>query len=321
MPSDVAMRWTVHYAVAEDDPELIQLFSQVFGHAMPIEQWRWKYAAASVRGVVLRREGKAVAFFGGMPRHCTGPAGRLTAVQNGDVMVLPSERGVFTRQGALHHAATAFFAQFVGPSALYEFAFGFPNERHFRLGIKLGLYADSGRLMELSWSAFANQNSAGAVTSALKITELDSTVKVLWSQMVRSWSRHFIPDRDAARWRARFVMHPIHRYDLLVVRRGLFRKPLCAIVLREHAAHIEWLDYVGPLESVSLGINAARNFASEHGDKPVIAMFTRNIVSVFSESATCVESNICIPVNSRKSNEPRPYLDNLWCMGGDTDFL
>ena len=321
MRSELPLRWTVHCATADDDLELIQLFNEVFGHVMPIERWRWKYAAASVRGVVLKREGRAVAFFGGMPRHCTGPAGSLTAVQNGDVMVLPSERGVFTRHGALYHVVTAYLDQFVGPSALYGFAFGFPNERHFRLGIKLGLYADSGRLMELSWSAATNRSAAGTVTSELKIPQLAATLRVLWPQMIKSWPRYYIPNRDAGRWMARFVSHPVHQYDFLVIRRGLFRKPVCAMVLREHIGHIEWLDYVGPLDSVNLAINAVREFAKQHGNKPVMALFTRSIASTFSESATCVESDICIPVNSCESEEPRPYLNNLWLMGGDTDFL
>ena len=321
MHSQHVMRWSVCRATADDDIELLELFAAVFGHPMPLAQWRWKYASATVRGTFLRREGKAVAFFGGMPRNVTGPAGCVTAVQNGDVMVLASERGVFTRQGALHHAASAFFEQMVGPAAAYEFAFGFPNERHFRLGIKLGLYADSGRLMELSWPALAAPKQYWTVTSPLVSGDLDATLTKLWLRMRKSWPTHFIPNRDAQRWKNRFVEHPVHRYDLLVVRRGFRRKPMCAIVLREHAGHIDWLDYAGPLESVHLAVAGARDFASQRQQKPVIAMFTPNVATAFSSGATSVLSDICIPVNSRPSGESRPYVNNLWCMGGDTDFL
>ncbi len=321
MRSFGAMRWSVHRATAADDPELLDLFEKVFGQPMPLAQWRWKYASAEVRGILLRREGRAIAFFGGMPRSITGPSGQLMAVQNGDVMVLASERAVFTRQGALYHAASSFFEQMVGPGLGYEFAFGFPSERHFRLGIKLGLYTDSERLMELSWPALAAQKQYWSVTCPLGSSELEKSLKALWSQMRRSWPNHFIPNRDPQRWRNRFVEHPVHQYDLLVVRQGFLRKPQCALVLREHAGHIDWLDYVGPLDSARLAVAAARNFASQRMQKPVIAMFTQKVAPAFAEDATSVLSDICIPVNSRASDEPRPYVNNVWCMGGDTDFL
>lgn len=321
MLSYEVMRWSVHRATANDDAELLDLFEKVFGQPMLLAQWRWKYASAEVRGILLRREGKAVAFFGGMPRSVTGPIGQLMAVQNGDVMVLASERAVFTRQGALFHAASAFFEQMVGPGLGYEFAFGFPNERHFRLGIKLGLYTDSDRLMELSWPALAAQKQSWTVTSQLASSELEATLKVLWSKMRKSWPNHLIPNRDAQRWRNRFVEHPVHRYDLLVVRQCLLRKPQCAIVLREHAGHIDWLDYAGPLESAQLAVVAVRDFANQRKQKPVIALFTQKVAPAFADGATSVLSNICIPVNSRVSSESRPYVNNLWCMGGDTDFL
>lgn len=321
MRSNEALRWSVHRSTADDDREVLDLFEKVFGQPMPLEQWQWKYASADVRGILLRREGRAVAFFGGMPRSVTGPVGQLTAVQNGDVMVLPSERAVFTRQGALYQVASAFFEQMVGPGLRYEFAFGFPNERHFRLGIKLGLYAESERLMELSWPALAAQKQYWTVASPLAIGKLEATLRTLWPKMRNSWPNHFIPNRDAQRWSNRFVEHPVHRYDLLVIRQGLLRKPKCAIVLREHAGHIDWLDYAGPIESARLAVAAARDFASQRKQKPVIAMFTQKVALAFADGATSVLSDICVPVNSRVSNEPRRYINNLWCMGGDTDFM
>ena len=321
MSGEQSARWSVHRATADDDDELLNLFEQVFGQPMPLAQWRWKYSESPVRGILLRREKMAVAFFGGMPRSLQGPLGAVAAVQNGDVMVLPSERGVFSRQGALYRAAFAFFEQLVGPGKLYEFAFGFPSERHFRLGVKLDLYQDSGRLVELSWSAKHAETRFLTATSCLEALEIDSVVGNLWPRMQRSWPNHFIPKRDPERWAFRFAAHPVHRYDLLVVHRRFLRKPLCALVLREHAGHIEWLDFVGSAETASLAISVARHFASEHQNKPVMALFSQSIASAFSENATSVLSNICMPVNMRPPHEHRPYVNNLWCMGGDTDFL
>ncbi|MBH2042943.1 MAG: GNAT family N-acetyltransferase [Comamonadaceae bacterium] len=314
-------RWSVHSAGPENDEELLELFQKVFGHDMPISQWRWKYTDASTRGMLLRRGNMAVAFFGGMPRPVHGPSGALTAVQNGDVMVLPGERGVFSRKGALYHVAAAFFEKMVGPSQPYAFAFGFPSGRHFKLGIKLGLYAAAGRMTALTWSALPPAPQRWTTTSKLGTHGLHP-LEPLWIEMRRSWPQHFIPVRDAARWMARFACHPVHHYDLLVVRRRWTGRPLCAIALREHAGHVEWLDYVGSSKSASLAVAAVRRFAGERNNKPVMALFSETMASSFAiDTASSAPSDIYIPVNARPAEESRPYIGQLWLMGGDTDFL
>jgi len=118
-PTAAAPRWTVHPATQEHDEELLVLFAQVFGHEMPLAQWRWKYADAPVRGLILRRGGAAVGFWGGMPRQMASTAGVVSAVQNGDVMVLPGE-SVVGRQGAMRELCSAFLDRFVGPGRTYE---------------------------------------------------------------------------------------------------------------------------------------------------------------------------------------------------------
>lgn len=321
LPERAKGRWTVHPATAENDEELLGLFQQVFGHAMTLSQWRWKYANAPVRGMLLRRGDTAVAFFGGMPRTVKGPIRLWKAVQNGDVMVLPSERGVFSRNGALHHVAAAFFGQLVGPSSSYEFAFGFPNERHFRLGIKLDLYAAAGRMSSLSWTALPPASQQWTKVTLIGDRALDG-VDSLWRDMGKAWPEHFIPERSASHWRARFLNHPTQRYDILLVRRRWTGQPLCALVLREHPAHLDWLDYVGPKAGVALAVATARRFAGERGGKAVMALLSEDIAASFSErAASCVPSDIHIPVNARPMIEDRPYLGRLWLMGGDTDFL
>lgn len=314
-------RWSIHSAQPENDEELLALFQKVFNHDMPIAQWRWKYTEASTRGMLLRRDKTVVAFFGGMPRQVHGPFGMLMAVQNGDVMVLPSERGVFSRKGALHHVAAAFFEKMVGNSHPYEFAFGFPNGRHFKLGIKLGLYAAAGRMMQLTWSALTPTPPRWTIVSKLATNDL-FVLESLWTEMRRSWPRHFIPFRDAARWTTRFACHPVNHYDLLVIRRRWTGKALCAVALKEHDDRVEWLDYVGAEKSASLAVAAVRSYAGERNKKPVMALFSESIASSFTiDTTSSAPSDIYIPVNARPAEESRPYIGQLWLMGGDTDFL
>ncbi len=326
--NQASLRWEVQLAHAQDDPEVLTLFSQIFGHEMSLAQWRWKYAEAPVRGIILRRAGQAVAFFGGMPRTVQVQGEQRLAVQNGDSMVHPSERGVFSRQGALFHCVTAYFSQYVGPGKAFDFAFGFPSDRAFRLGTTLGLYSPADRMMALSWSPLDPGTPLERAGSWLPLKEEPlnarrlSSIAHLWKQMRRDWSTHFLPVRNAARWHYRFLQHPGVHYELVLVRQRFTRRALCALALREHADRVEWLDYVGPRAYTEIAVAAARRFAGKKGNKPLTALFSEGIAADFQAQVTsCGPSGIAIPLNFEAPSSRRPLQGELWLMGADADFL
>jgi hypothetical protein len=324
LPQARGSRWTVHEAREADDPELLALFEEVFGHKMPPEQWRWKYAGAALRGTLLRRGGAVVAFFGGMPRAVQGPEGIHLAVQNGDVMVKPGERGVFTRHGAFYRVTAAFLDRHIGPGRTYEFGIGFPNERHLSLGVKLGLYVPGERMKTISWSPRAGEGRSWWTREATLDAAGLGAGDTLWQAMKRDWTGWFIPVRDAQRWRFRFVEHPSCKYHLVVIRRRLGGRPLAALALREHPGHVEWLDYVGTRGDVPRAVAAARSFAARCGDKPLTALCSESIAAVFAVDAAAVENSaIVIPLRAPEPGwaQPYPWQGRLWLMGGDTDFL
>ena len=314
-------RWTVHSALPESDEELRALFQAVFGHAMSCAQWEWKYQGVALRGTLLRRQGRAVAFFGGMPRRFVHAGQVLEAVQNGDVMVLPDERGVFSRHGAMYHAVDHFVRHYVGPGCAYAFAYGFPSERAFKLGFKLGLYAEAGRMMELRWAPLPAQRHFGWACTPLQAPRL-ADLDVLWRRMQRDWPHLYLPVRDAARWHYRYLQHPTQSYVLLVLRQFLTGRPLAAMALREHPTHCEWLDYVGPQQGIELAVLAVREWVGAKG-KPVTALVSDSVAALFSAQAETVHpSQIQIPVNAPPGQTTAPpWAGRFWFMGGDTDFL
>jgi hypothetical protein len=319
-------RWTVHDALEADDPELLVLFEEVFGHGMSLEQWRWKYAGTALRGTLLRRQGVLVGFFGGMPRPVQGPDRLYTAVQNGDVMVKPGERGVFTRHGAFYCVTAAFLDRYIGPGRRYEFGIGFPNQRHLSLGVKLGLYIQGDRMKTISWSPLPADSRLRWSWSREGKLEADrlGAVDALWRKMRADWTGWFIPVRNAARWRYRFLAHPAQGYELLLITRRLDGAPLAAVALREHPGHVEWLDYVGPRSQVRRAVLAARRFAGAVGAKPLTALCSESIAPLFAADAAAVEeSSIAIPLRVPEPgwHQPYPWQGKLWLMGGDTDFL
>ena len=120
---------------------------------MPPELWCWKYQGLDTLGGLARRHGRAIAFYGAMPRAIHLFGSPATVVQIGDVMVLPEERGILKRQGPFFLAATSFIERFIGYGKTYPFGFGFPSERAYRLAAHLGLYDKVGELKRVSWPA------------------------------------------------------------------------------------------------------------------------------------------------------------------------
>ena len=318
-PAPVA-NWVLHPAYAADDAQVRGLFEQVFGHSMSQAQWRWKYADTPLRGTLLRKQdGEAVAFFGGMSRRFMCQGREYLGVQNGDVMVRPDQRAVFSRRGALYQVAAHFFGHHVGPQADYAFAFGFPSLRHFELGTKLGLYELAGRLLELRWQPRPASRHWGwrwDRVEHLPSAEIDG----LWQQMQASWPSMFLPVRDSARWNYRYLQRPEIQYTLLLVRSRWTRRPLAALALRQHGEHVEWLDYVGAANQIPRAVEAARQFAHAQG-MPLVALVSDAVADAFAiEGCSTQPSPICIPVNASAAAD-KPWLNRLWLMGGDSDFM
>lgn len=329
-PSGALSDWLLHTAHSSQDAQMRALFAQVFGHSISLEEWEWKYLGTDLRGSLLTKasNGDAIAFFGGMPRIFIYQGGRFHAVQNGDVMVRMQERGVFSRKGALYQVANHFFSQHVGENEEYAFAFGFPNQRHFRLGLKLGLYSKAAQMQHMRWSPQAAPWHRSWAIKPIGVHMPLHILDILWQQMQVSWPGHFVPERTAKHWQWRYQQRPGVEYQLLLVCQRLTRRPLAAVALRLHAQHCDWLDYLGPREHLPEAIAAVRAFAHQQ-QRSVHALISDAVASEFREaqpkSLDQSPSEICVPTNAIDATGAvlpgKPWVGRLWLMGGDSDFM
>lgn len=117
----------------EDLPSLGALFSDRFGHGLSPEEWTWKYRAIPGEGrslVAVEESGEVVAHAGALrlpARWQGGEAGIWTLV---DFAGTTRRRGL---RPALVELGRQLLADLPGPADA-PFLFGFPSERHFRLG-------------------------------------------------------------------------------------------------------------------------------------------------------------------------------------------
>lgn len=322
--------WQLHTAYSSQDAQMRALFAQVFGHVISQQEWAWKYRDTDLRGSLLTKasNGDAIAFFGGMPRFFTWQGQSFCAVQNGDVMVRTQERGVFSRKGALYQVANDFFSSHLGENKEYAFAFGFPNARHFQLGLKLGLYGKAAHMQLMRWSPQAALWLRNWTVKEICAPGPFAALDLLWQQMQASWSEHFVPVRTAKHWDWRYRQRPSVDYKLLLVSQRLTGRPLAALAVRLYDKHCDWLDYLGPRESLREAIAAVRAFAHQH-QRPVQALISDAVAQEFSAAQSqgleLAPSGIFVPTNAIDTAgvvEPSmPWVGRLWLMGGDSDFM
>lgn len=315
-------RWQVGWAHKEHETELLKLFQTSFDQTMPVEQWRWKYRNSEPLGSYVKEQGRLVAFYGGMPRRIRLLGEKGTAVQIGDVMVAPRQRRVFTRHGALFLAASTFTEGLVGPDKPYLCGFGFPSERHNRLGEHLGLYGRIGELLEAEWQPLASRQGLTSTVQPLESAQLD-LLQQLWQDMADDLHEKVVLERDKSYIQSRFLQHPTVDYMSLLVRQRFTRKPLGLLILRDRGAEgVELIDMVGALRSFPLLVTTAQRITGKLRRPRLFAWLTDLVADALQETNPQLKDlNLPLPVlRWKQTRDLLDTRDQWWLIGGDTDF-
>jgi hypothetical protein len=315
---NVNKTWHFDWGYPADKTELLSLFLEVFGHEMSPELWRWKYQNLDTLGTLVRRDDRIVAFYGGMPRTIHLLGSPTTAVQIGDVMVHPKERGILTRKGPFFLATTSFLESFVGQHQAFPIAFGFPSERAYRLSVHLGLYDKVGELMQVSWPALQTRPSYKVHLRPLK-PDQGQTVDRLWWQMAEALQDQVVGVRDWDYVQRRYLQHPTLDYQLYQVSSRLTGKSIGIIVLRILDDTIELVDIIAQPRHLSTLVHCLRRLTWSLGKSQAYTWITTQNAALFDGEIT--PTGIVIPHNRWTPGIPASeLLDRWWLMGGDTDF-
>lgn len=307
-----------------DQPAVNQLFSTVFGQTITPEFWRWKYGNGRGDAVGLWQDGQLIAHYGGMLRHIYCDGVMETASQSCDVMVAPSARGGLSRKGPLLLTSATYLEQFVGYGRPCLLAYGFPNDRAYRLPYKLGLYSQPvTQVNELSWKASTSPYRLwGTRPLDMENPEHATIVDNLWETMLQEMGSLAIGIRNAAYWTHRYQHHPLHTYRLLLVRHRFWHTPLAALVVKHDVGRLELLDWVGPIKHSARIIAAGCQCAAESGAGELYLWGSTPVAD--SLSVTCPQIkdlNVQVPTNAWTDGPPISVLEGrLWLTGGDTDF-
>jgi hypothetical protein len=314
--------WRLRWASAHDQDVLLSLFTRAFGQSMPPSLWNWKYAESCRQGIMAHIAGKAVAYYGGIPRPFWLHEKELMAVQICDVMVAPEVRGILTRRGAFAQTAETFLRAQTGPDKPCRLAFGFPTGRAAQLGERLGMYARGDTFFEASWTT----GQATRLPFWLKVEPLHegnlAVLDKLWQGMRQSMGDYVLPRKDAGFFRWRYLEHPLNTYHIYLVSWRGFGKAIGAVVLRDHdvGQGLELMDFVGRPDVFELLLRASLNIAVQTNRQRVFSWMTSRVIAMLpSPSAQFEISGVYIDPPALKEMTGQ-HQDHWWFLGGDTDF-
>lgn len=318
-------KWRIRILEKAQIDDMRSLFRKTFHHDMSRAFWEWKYDDSSARAVGIWEGHQLIAHYGGMGRRILYFGQPQTAVQIGDVMVDSSKRGVLTKKGPIFLMMATFLERYIGYGKPYFIGYGFPNDRHMKLAELLGLYADVGYMVECSWSPHSRLPLWSTRLRLIQKTLTDAEKKAIdscWQRMAADLQGAIIGIRDWRYLEHRYLNHPAHDYQFLIMKNRLSSKVRGIFVLRLVPEGCELVDCVAALSDIPLLITHARRLAGMQGAARLFCRITANFAHLFKVAGGIQHPiNIRIPTNMW-SNGPSAAVikDHWWLMSGDMDF-
>ena len=222
-------------------PAACALFESVFGHSISPQQWHWKYLEGPRLGylnLVIRDEsGTLLGHFGAsvFPGVCRGVS--LPMAHLCDVMVAPGARGGLNPSGVYPRLLVEMQRRLmtIYPGA---FAYGYPGQRPFKLGERLGFY----RRLYVCTEAVVQEPVRRRPRwlgwrVAPNAWDLEFADRI-WSRLRASQNRPTV-ERTGNYLAWRYRDHPRHQYRFWLLRRGFSN--VGWFVTRELSDGYQWI--------------------------------------------------------------------------------
>lgn len=224
-----------------DEHEIQRAFVEVFGVERPLNEWRWKFEQPP-RGsrIVLAfdREGRLACQYAAIVLDVAWFGGTIGAGQIVDVLSR-ARGGLGRRGGPFLRTVETFLDRERGAGGL-SFIFGFPGERHQRLGELGGLYNRTAPVARFECELGRRRGNPGAggrrISEGYDATALD----LLWRRSAERYPAAALRD---SRWFAwRYAARPAADYlQIGVHQRG---RPRAWGVLSVAGGSARWVDLV-----------------------------------------------------------------------------
>ncbi len=192
-----------------DEEGILQLFPLVFQSEMPLAVWQWKYLRGDQRPPVFvaEEDGHIVCHFAAIRQRAVWEGQTALIWDSVDTMCHPRYQG----KGLFRRAIQAFMRELGEKPSL--FIYGFPTERHKRLGELLVGYEPVARVSQVQKilsSSLTQRSSAGVVFDVLPLNW-----DVHWQQLEKQFTLTTCRDHAYLMWR--YLTRPDRRYRIVTI--------------------------------------------------------------------------------------------------------
>ncbi|MFO0985658.1 MAG: GNAT family N-acetyltransferase, partial [Planctomycetota bacterium] len=228
-------RLTVRPFAEADAEAVLDLHNRVFAKARPRTRhhWHWKFRDNPLRAteviLAMRRDGRCVAQYAGIPSACVLNGERCRQSVQSDVAIDPEHRRGLQRTGLIVRMAELYLDRFGGrTNALLD---GFPEPPLLRVGVRLLKFEVLRDVSFLVREASIPLVGAARGVSARRVPRFGAAVDALWERAKATITTATI--RDAAYLNWRYADHPDVEHLLLEVSDDRSGELLGIAVLRE----------------------------------------------------------------------------------------
>lgn len=242
-------------ARVEDEAGILRLFSLVFRSEMSPAVWRWKYLRGepALSAFVAEENGEIVCHYGTIRQRVSWQGQEHDAWDVIDVMAHPRQQG----RGLFRQTVQTFMREVCERQGL--FLYGFPTERHKRLGELLVGYEPVARVHKV-FKSLIEGGSAGPLTDIV-YDVLPLNWDTYWPQVQEQFV--ILTRRDRAYLSWRYLARPNRRYRSVTIPAA----PALAIVGVESGT-ARLMEFLVPAQDESLAqqlLAGAEQVAREEG--------------------------------------------------------
>jgi len=298
-----------------------KLFMETFDNPMTNEFWNWKYGNNKGEAIVAISNNEVIAHYGGIKRDILYFGQKEKAIQVCDVMVNISSRGNL-QKGVFFSMATKFLDNFIGFNSPSLLGYGFPNQRLTKLANKLNIYQKVGKIIELKFKPFENNNIFFTMENFDYSDKHIQIINTIWQKIKTEYKQYIIGIRDYSYINYRYLQHPIYTYKVILVKNTNENKYIGIIIYKKQEQSIFILDIIACQQDTKQVLNTFLNLDNIQNATAIRFWISEHFSKAFLlENTDILDIKISIPINIWSKGPDFDTLNEKWYLtAGDSDF-
>jgi len=322
-------RYSIRKYIPGDEAAVAELFQDVFGKKQDdVWDWKFKGRGEKIFAVIAEINDRVVGQYTGFRRDLYVAGTKCQAIQICDVMITSSERGQYGSKGIFFDLLKRFIEEHVDRSDDVVLTYGFPSERHYRLGLRLGIYQKVADLIRYANSPPRKRKPLFfyRMTHTTDSRLLSEGVQKIWEKMKYDYSDSVIGERGGDYFKWRYLDRPDASYIYLVLKTRFTNQIAGIGVMSIQDGIAVLIDCICEKDNMDAMIHLAERFTGNCLDVGQFSVFlTEGVKEPFMRSQfRMISKYLTIPriVNS-ESNRVDTKVGNIssYFMLGDSDLV